>query len=707
MSAPVEGKIQLPVAGERNVLITSALPYVNNVPHLGNIVGCVLSGDVYARFCRLRGYNTLYICGTDEYGTATETKAQQEGLTPQQICDKYHVIHKAVYDWFDIAFDHFGRTSTPTQTAIAQDIFKKCDANKFICCQKTQQFYCTPCDRFLADRFVSGVCPFCKYEDAKGDQCDKCSKLINAIELTNPLCTVCKAAPQVKDSKQLCLTLPKLQCKLKNFVKQNYGPWSANARQVTDAWLAQKLIARQITRDLKWGTPVPKPGFDSKVFYVWFDAPIGYISITAGYSDQWQKWWKWDRADGAEHKPAADCADTACEECEEPAAGPEAGAEGADDKDAKLYKDCEGCAECDDAAKPEFVDKYNVELVQFLGKDNIPFHSVMFPSTLLAAKDGYIMPRTISSTEYLNYEGAKFSKTRGVGVFGDQARDTGVPSEVWRYYLLANRPEQADTMFTWDDFASKANSELPNNLGNLVQRVLAFISSKLGGVVPAAVSSKLGDAETQLETEVADLMQNYVKLLDTQSLKDALRTAMNISMAGNKYMQDKKPWALTEDAEACGTALAVLTQLIYLLAIILDPFMPGFSRKVFAQLNLTMPTTPLKNIEAGMEGSAWPLAKILAAAAAAAQNPEAAVVPGLIVVPAGHKLGAPAPIFGKLDAGRVTELRQKFQVRTHTPIFHVILSVWYGCNVLFFFFSSCFISSYPLYCFCCSFCRVL
>lgn len=349
----------VPVPGERNILITSALPYVNNVPHLGNIIGCVLSGDVYSRFCRLRGYNSIYVCGTDEYGTATETKAQKEKLTPQELCDKYHKVHAQCYDWFNIKFDYFGRTTTPKQTEIAQDIFNKADARKYVLEGQMEQLFCKGCERPLADRYVSGTCPHaeCRYEDANGDQCDKCGKLVNAVELLNPRCTTCKATPEVKTSDHLFLDLPSIEPELRKFVEANKEHWSANSLQVTQSWLKTGLKPRCITRDLKWGTPVPKSGYENKVFYVWFDAPIGYISITANYCpDAWQQWWK---------------------------------------------------------------NPKDVDLVQFMGKDNIPFHCVIFPSSLIAADDNYTMLKKISTTEYLNYEGDKFSKTRGVGVFGD------------------------------------------------------------------------------------------------------------------------------------------------------------------------------------------------------------------------------------------------------------------------------------------------
>ncbi|NXE30698.1 SYMC protein, partial [Ardeotis kori] len=310
----------LPVEGMRNVLITSALPYVNNVPHLGNIIGCVLSADTFARYCRLRNWNTLYVCGTDEYGTATETKAVEEGLTPQEICDKYNAIHADIYRWFDISFDYFGRTTTPYQTTIAQDIFQRLLARGFLLQDTVEQLRCEDCQRFLADRFVEGTCPFCSYEEARGDQCDKCGKLINAVELKNPQCKLCRGVPVVKPTQHLFLDLPKvsfvlgsgeglghrvvpltapvrspqLEEQLEPWLEQSWatGDWTANARYITRSWIRDGLKPRCITRDLKWGTPVPLDGFRDKVFYVWFDAPIGYLSITANYTDQWERWWK-------------------------------------------------------------------------------------------------------------------------------------------------------------------------------------------------------------------------------------------------------------------------------------------------------------------------------------------------------------------------------------------------------------------------------
>lgn len=284
----------LPVKGKKNVLITSALPYVNNVPHLGNVVGSVLSADVYSRFSKLRDRPTLYICGTDEYGTATETKALETGQTPQELCDEFHVKHKEIYEWFEIGFDYFGRTSTKKQTEIVQDIFLKLHENDFLEERTTKQPYCEKHDSFLADRFVEGTCPKCNYDDARGDQCDKCGSLLDPFELVNPRCKVDGATPVPRDTTHVFIRLEKLESDIDKWFQnahKKYG-WPQNGVSITQSWLTKGLESRSITRDLKWGVPVPLPGYEKKVIYVWFDACIGYPSITANYTDEWEQWWK-------------------------------------------------------------------------------------------------------------------------------------------------------------------------------------------------------------------------------------------------------------------------------------------------------------------------------------------------------------------------------------------------------------------------------
>ncbi|KAJ9169772.1 hypothetical protein P3X46_017926 [Hevea brasiliensis] len=575
---------KLPIPGKRNILITSALPYVNNVPHLGNIIGCVLSADVFARYCRLRGYNAIYICGTDEYGTATENKAMEENCTPQEICDKYHVIHKEVYDWFDISFDEFGRTSTPQQTEICQAIFKRLMENNWLSENTMQQLYCDTCERFLADRFVEGTCPTlgCDYASARGDQCEKCGKLLNPTELKDPRCKLCQTTPRIRDTDHLFLELPLLKDKLQNYIDETsvIGSWSQNAIQATYAWLRDGLKPRCITRDLKWGVPIPLEKFKDKVFYVWFDAPIGYVSITACYSPDWEKWWK----------------------------------------------------------NPELV-----ELYQFMGKDNVPFHTVMFPSTLIGTGENWTLMKSISVTEYLNYESGKFSKSKGVGVFGNDAKDTEQPSEVWRYYLLANRPEVSDTIFTWEDFQAKLNTELINNLGNFIHRVLSFIANTSGkgyeAVIPDAPGADSHALTVALAEKVGNQVDQYVKSMEQVKLKQGLKCAMNISGEGNAYLQESQYFRMYEEDQAsCSIIVKTSVGLVYLLACLLEPFMPSFSVKVFKLLKLPPETTFSLWEEKDLERvqKPWEL------------------------IPAGQKIEKPYPLFKKLTDDEVKVFKAKY-----------------------------------------------
>ena len=338
---------------------------------------------------RLMGYNTLYVCGTDDYGTAIETKALQEKCTPQQLCDKYHDLHKKIYDWFDIDFDIFGRTSTQFHKDITQEIFLNLQKNNCIKKLEIEQYRCNKCNLTLNDRFIYVTCYHgdCKYEKALGDQC---VKLCNALELINPKCNQCNNSPEKFKSYHYFLNIPTVETELRQWIDKTSveGKWTQNSRAITTEFIGEGLKEICITRDLKWGIPVPgdDPDMKNKIFYVWFDAPIGYLSITANFvgKENWKKWWN----------------------------------------------------------NPD-----HVKLFQFMGKDNVPFHTIIFPSTLIGTKINWTLLHHLNTIEYLNYEKTKFSKTKGVGVFGDHAESTGIPSEVWRYYLLSNRPETSDTDF--------------------------------------------------------------------------------------------------------------------------------------------------------------------------------------------------------------------------------------------------------------------
>jgi methionyl-tRNA synthetase len=522
-------------------LITSALPYVNNVPHLGNLIQ-VLSADVFARFCRLRGRETLYICGTDEYGTATETKAAEEGKSPRELCDYYHKMHADIYSWFGIGFDKFGRTSTPIQTEVTQHLYKKLEENGYITEKTIEQLFCGSCGRFLADRYVRGTCPHCGYTEARGDQCESCGKLLDPTDLKDSRCSSCGASPSVEKTNHLYIDLPRLKEKLDAWIGEASvkGAWANNAVQMTAAWIRDGLKERAITRDLKWGIPVPRPGYENKVFYVWFDAPIGYISITGCLADDDGKDWK------------------------------------------------------------SFVDYWwkspeETELFQFIGKDNIPFHTVIFPSTLLGSGENWTMLYHMSSTEYLNYESGKFSKTRGVGVFGTDVMETGIPADVWRFYIFYNRPEKADALFTWKDFAEKVNGELIGNLGNLVNRTLSFVSRYYDGKIPGGTNgsgaANSGETDSSGKADgtgneafwqtVRDYETRITEKLEWAELRDAFRLVFELSSFANKTFQDSQPWKFrTDDPPRARALIRDLCYVVKDIAILIGPYMPFAAAKI-------------------------------------------------------------------------------------------------------------------------------
>jgi methionyl-tRNA synthetase len=504
-------------------LVTSALPYVNNIPHLGNLIQ-VLSADVFARFSRQRGYETLYVCGSDEYGTATETRAREEGVSPRELCDRNHAIHRDIYSWFNIEFDHYGRTSTTYQTEIVQGIFKAVYEAGYITQRSIKQLYSEKSEMFLADRYVKGECPHCHYDDARGDQCENCGKLLDPEHLINPVSIMDNSTPVLKETTHLYIDLPKILPLLQQWMDEASarGRWARNAVQMTQAWIRDGLKERAITRDLKWGIPVPLEGFEDKVFYVWFDAPIGYISISAehaalsGDGEAWKSWW---------HNPE------------------------------------------------------EVELFQFIGKDNIPFHTVIFPSSLLATGANWTMLHHMSSSEYMNYEAGKFSKSKGVGVFGNDAQDTGIPADVWRFYIFYNRPETSDYVFTWKDFQEKTNKELIGNLANLVNRTLSFTKRFYEGEI---ISPDLTDPfSADFWTEVKRLEGEITEHLEWAQLRDAFRKIFALSSYGNKVFQESEPWKLRESEPE--KAKAVLSNLAYLvrdLAILTRPFIPSTADRI-------------------------------------------------------------------------------------------------------------------------------
>ena len=475
------------------------------------------------------------MCGTDEYGTATETKAIEEKCSPKELCDKYHKIHKEVYDWFEIGFDIFGRTPTTQQTDIAQDIFTKLHKNGYLEEKTTVQPYCEKHGAFLADRFVEGECPLCGYLDARGDQCDKCGHLLDPLDLKNPRCKLDGAAPIAKETKHVFLLLDKLQGQVEEWSRKSSkeGAWSNNGIQITESWLSEGLKPRGITRDLKWGTAVPLPGYNNKVLYVWFDACIGYVSITANYTSQWEKWWR---------------------------------------------------------------DPENVSLYQFMGKDNVPFHTVVFPSSQLGTNDTWTKLNHLSTTEYLNYEKGKFSKSRGIGVFGTSAKETGIPADVWRYYLLSRRPETGDTEFEWDGFIAANNNELLKNFGNFVNRIVKFVNSaNFDSVAPD--HTKYDDTDGSLEKhikETNEVLAEYKQQMEAVKLRQGLATVLRMSGLGNALLQDNRlDNALAkEQPERCAAVVGLALSHVHLLASVIAPYMPATATSILEQLNTELLIIP-------------------------------------------------------------------------------------------------------------------
>lgn len=541
-TVPKPGESILPKDGEQNVLITSALPYCNNVPHLGNLIGSTLSADVFARYNRTRNRRTLYICGTDEYGTATETQALKEGLAPRDLCDKYNALHVETYKWFDLAFDYFGRTSTPLHSEISQEIYLNLAKNGFLEKQTKEQTYCENCAKFLADRFVEGTCPHCGADDARGDQCDSCSRTLDAIDLINPRCLIDKSHKVIaKESAHMYIKLDSLQPKTEEWLKKSWkeGKWSPNSvinadGELVDARLKQGLRPSPVTRDLTWGVPVPvKEGDDQgmagKVLYVWFEACIGYVSITANYTPEWKQWW---------------------------------------------------------------FDHKNVRLYQFMGKDNVYFHTIFFPSVQIGDRRDWTTLHHLSTTEYLNYEGGKFSKRHNRGVFGPAARETGLSNAVWRYYLISTRPETADAMFSWADLVTANNNILLNNFGNFVNRTLKFVSAVYDGVIPDSGDepgpfSPNDSTDAEFVSDINTLLKEYIDALEAVKLRLGLQTVMLISGRGNLYLQSSglNKALLAENPKRCAQVVARAVNLIYILSALIHPFMPETSDGILEQLN--------------------------------------------------------------------------------------------------------------------------
>lgn len=526
------------------ILITSALPYVNGVPHLGHLVGCLLPSDVYARYMRMMGHEVLYVCGTDEHGTPSEVGAAKEGMDVADYCLKYHNRHKEAYDAFNLSFDYFGRTSSEQNREITYHIFEQLDKNGLIEEESIKQIFSIDDNRFLPDRYVTGTCPHCGYDKARGDQCENCTKVLDPTELINPRSTISGSTNlEVRETKHLFLNLPKLEKQLAEWVKSKEPFWPDVAYSIAQKWLKEGLRPRCITRDLKWGFPVPKKGFEDKVFYVWFDAPIGYLGITKQWADEkpgernWKDWW---------------------------------------------------------------LDAKDVYYVQFMGKDNVPFHSISFPATLLGTGENWNKVDYLKGMSYLTFEGGKFSKSEQRGVFAEDAVKE-FPADYWRYWLISNAPEASDSSFTFDLFAGVVNKDLNGVLGNFVSRVMKMTASKIGAEVPAG--GEMTEVEEKLIADLQEKADNYCKYMEGLEFKKAMNELRAIWVDGNNYISATEPWTVIKtDPARAAAILRVCLNLIRIYALLSAPVMPETSAKILAKFGLNAADMPvLKGFNAAKE----------------------------------------------------------------------------------------------------------
>ena len=523
------------------ILVTSALPYINGVPHLGHMVGCLLPSDVYARYMRMMGNEVLYVVGTDEHGTTSEVGALKAGMDVQAYCDMNHDRHYRTYKDFELSFDYFGRTSSEQNKEMTYHIFEQLDKNGFIEERTVKQIYSVDDKMFLADRYITGTCPYCGYDKARGDQCENCTKVLEPTDLIDARSTISGSKNlEVRETKHLFLNLPKIEPKLREWLKSKEAFWPEVAYSIAQKWIKEGLQPRCITRDLKWGFPVNKAGFEDKVFYVWFDAPIGYIGITKQWSDEkpeernWKDWWY-----------------------------------GAKD----------------------------VRHVEFMGKDNVPYHSITFPATLLGTGEPWTQVDYLKGFSYLTYEGGKFSKSEQRGIFAEDAVKE-FPADYWRYWLMSNVPESSDSSFSFDLFVAVVNKDLNGVLGNFVSRVLKMTASKIGNEVPAG--GELTSVENELIANLQQHTDDYFKYMNELEFRKALNELRAIWVEGNNYISVSEPWAVIKtDAERAAAILRVCINLIRIFAILSAPIMPDIATKMLAKLHLDakdMPTLKGFNI---------------------------------------------------------------------------------------------------------------
>ncbi|MDX3355004.1 methionine--tRNA ligase [Streptomyces sp. ME01-24h] len=564
-------------------LITSALPYINGIKHLGNMVGSMLPADVYSRYLRQRGQEVLYICATDEHGTPAELAAKEAGLPVDEFCAQQHDAQKAVYDGFALSFDYFGRSSSPQNVEITQAVARELRQNGFIEERAIRQVYSLDDERFLPDRYIVGTCPHCGYDKARGDQCENCTRVLDPTDLIDPRSAISGSSRlEVRETKHLFLLQSKLSHEVEAWVDEHGKDWPTLASSIARKWLTEGLQDRAITRDLDWGVPVPADTWpdlaaEGKVFYVWFDAPIEYIGATKEWSDaapegesrDWRSWWY--------------------------------------DVDTE------------------------VRYTEFMAKDNVPFHTVMFPATLLGTRDKWKKVDYVKAFNWLTYYGGKFSTSQRRGIFTDAALEI-LPADYWRYFLIANAPESDDTSFTWEHFAASVNKDLADTLGNFVNRVLSFSRKRFGDEVPAG--KEPGEAERRLGEQIAELLAEYERHMDDLQFRKAAQALRALWSAGNSYLEEKAPWLeIKTDADGAALTLRTAMNLIHLYAVVSEPFIPATA--------------------AAMRG-----AFALADDTAVWADPEEARA--LNAVPAGTAFTVPPVLFAKITEEDLESYRERF-----------------------------------------------
>ena len=506
------------------VLVASAWPYVNYMPHLGTLVQ-VLSTDVAARYYRLKGEDVVMVSGSDEHGTPTEVEAVKAGISPKQLTDKNHAKIVELFKKWGFSYDNYTRTENPVHKEFVQKHLMRIYENGYIFTKETEMPYCEKCKRFLPDRFVEGKCPYCGYQPARGDQCDSCGRLLEPTFLLEPYCVICGSKPVIKKTKHWYLDLSQFAKELEDYIKNN-RQLPANARNFSLNWIREGLKPRAITRDVKWGIPAPFPEAEDKTIYVWVEAVLGYVSATIehfrnrGKPEKWKEFWF--------------------------------------NKEAKT--------------------------IFFVGKDNIPFHTIIFPALLLASKEGYVLPWNVSATEFLQFKGEKASKSLRRGIWIDEALEL-FPPDYWRYFLMATRPETKDTNFSWELFIEKVNADLNDSFGNFIHRTLTFINTQFNSSIPKPEA--LDEDDQKILNTLKEKVETIAQKIEECHLQAAANDVISISRLGNQYLNEKEPWKLIKENRSKAAGILYITaQIVKALAIVSAPFIPFTAEKIWKALNM-------------------------------------------------------------------------------------------------------------------------